>query len=257
MPVETIAELVAWQPESIQSIISDGLLPKGGKLIFFGPMKSWKSMLAMNLSSSIALGESFMGFDCAQQSVMLLQLEIGRAQYRERIIKYLAGRGLAPDDLSGVKIWSTYHLKLDRDHGRNVLERELVAHMPDVLIIDPVYKILTGRVTDSYDVSRLLDNMDLMIDRYGISLVLIHHSRQAILDSSGKVVDRGIEELMGSTYFGNWADSIISTRVEEEGEQYDWVRMKFEALRHAVAPIAEMMLMCDRDTLQIRPELGG
>jgi len=249
MEVLSLKELAAWKPPDILFVIGNRLLPKQGRMIFFGPRKSWKSMLAMNLAFSLAQGEPFLGFDCLQQKVLLIQLELSKALYRERVMKYLTGHKLTASQVPGLDILSTYYLKLDRPAGSSFLDRTVGEHEPEILIVDPVYKVLSGDVVRSYDVLKLMDNLDMVIQRYKIGVILIHHARQSLVDSSGQEIDRGVEELMGSSYFGNWPDSIIKMRKIREGKKYDWVQLNFAALRHAEEPIAPMMVVCDRQTL--------
>jgi len=70
-----------------------------------------------------------------------------------------------------------------------------------------------------------------------------------MVDSSGELIDRGVEELMGSSYFGNWPDSIIRMRKIREDKKCDWIKLDFTDLRHAEEPIDPMIVVATRKTL--------
>jgi len=241
---DTLQQLIDWQPPIISSVISQGIFPVQGRLILYGQWKTWKSMTAMHTAFTIASGKPWFGFHTIPHSVLLFQLEVAKPLFRIRVMKYAKGNDCYPTNL-----WFLSHpyLKLDRGYGFSEMERVLSIFRPQVLIVDPVYKVLSGDISSSHDVQILLDNLDIWIDKYGLSIMLITHTRKPVFTSTG-IEDRGEEELMGSSYFPNWADSIIGFR--KTGP--DDITMFFTSLRHAEEEIKPIKVHIVRKTLQFQ-----
>jgi predicted ATP-dependent serine protease len=116
--------------------------------------------------------------------------------------------------------------KLDREVGLKLLCAGIEKVQPDVLIIDPVYKF-TSDSSESV-LLRFTDNMDYLIQHYGLSLILVHHARKPGTTPTGEEINQGGSELRGPV-LEQWADGII--RITGELNSYDRT-LDFE-LRHA------------------------
>jgi RecA-family ATPase len=133
-------------------------------------------------------------------------------------------------------------IKLDRDSGMKDLIRNVEKVNPKVLIIDPIYKFTTG--SEESTLLHFVDNMDLLISKYGMTIVLVHHSRKPKMALSGDIVDQGGSELRGPV-IEQWADSII--RIQGSLDSDERV-LDFE-LRHAEQMIAPITVKLDRQRL--------
>jgi len=243
MKAESLQQLIDWKPPTIQYIIQD-ILPIQSRMILYGKWKTWKSMTAMHTGFVVTSNKPWFGFKTFPHRTLIFQSEISKALFRKRVMKYAEGNDCYPKELY---FTSDPYIKFDRGFGFSQMEAVLSILRPKLLIIDPIYKILSGDISSSVDVQRLLDNFELWIKNYELSIILITHTRKPVVTSEG-IVERGEEELMGSSYFANWADSIVGLR--KRGT--DGFTLSFTSLRHAEEEINPIKVQIERETLQFR-----
>ena len=246
MEITSLKSLLAWEPPKVEAVIEGGILLPETSLVVYGLWKSGKSMFTQHMAFCISCGLPILGFPTSKSSVLLVQLEIPKTQFRKRVEKYSRTHDLYPSNLS---FGHTGYLKLDRDMGKSKLDRALQAIQPDVLIIDPLYKVLSGDVSSSYDMMKLLDNLDDLKSRHHFSLVLVHHAHQPRLDDSGHHVSEGLEGMMGSSYLPDWLDAAIYLRVVGQ----DIAKVTFDGMRHAEEPLDPVTVRFNRQTLGFSP----
>ena len=244
MKPESLREFLAWKAPYIKQIVSHGLLIPQGKMIIFGPYKSWKSMTAMDLSFKLASGKPWFGFNTVLSTVLIIQLEIPKFEYQKRVIKYTCGNKLSP--LDNLFFITTQSLKLDKGWGVSILEQWISDMHPQVIIIDPIYKVVSGRLTDEYDVRQFTDRIDLLAEKYRCSFVLIHHEGKDMV-VEGERYDRGPDAAFGSAVFGWWVDSSIELRAVAEGSNI--VDVSFPLLRISEDEIKPFTIEINRSNL--------
>lgn len=250
---DTLDELMAWQPPEQKFIIDSGILHPETRLLIFGPAKrAWKSNLALHTAFCLAEGSEWFGFQTTPCLPFIVQTELPKALYKKRVQTYISHRR----PLSHRVIFKTIHrLKLDTPWGADVLEKDIAlaqARFPNnhiVLILDPLYKLMAGHITDDYDVKKFQDNIDELKDKYKISIILIHHTRLTRLDARGYETDLGAEEMFGSSMFNNWCDTAckISPRTKYDDGK---VKLTFELVRHAESILPSLDIQWSRLTLQ-------
>lgn len=232
----TYKQLIEWVP-SVPPCIVDKVLVTGGRLIMFGKYKSWKSILAMHMGMCISTGTPWFGYKTEKTKVHVIQSEISMADYRTRVWKYAIGNGLHDAVFKEKNILFKHepYLKIDTGYGINSLEKDLLASGSRVLILDPLYKAVSGHITDTFDVSKLTDNLDLLRDRVpNLTVIVVHHTRKTV-NVNGEPQDMGSEEMIGSSYLANWCDSAVSIKIESEMSEN--FRLNFTCMRHLdVAP---------------------
>lgn len=245
----TLAELMAWQPPYSSYIIEKGILVPGTKMAIFGRYQTWKSMITIDAAFCIGTGKPWLGFKTAKTTSYVVQAEIPQAQFRERVAKYALGNKV---DTGNVYLATEPYIKLDKGFGVGELDKELSRTGARLLIIDPVFKMVSGRLTDEYDMRQFFDRMDLLAAKYNFSLILIHHDRKHLIQD-GQIFSMGAEDMFGS-YMQNWCDTIIRTETTDtDGE----VKLTFEKVRHSSEEIRPILVTVDRDTLRFsRKEFG-
>ena len=244
MKPESLGDFLAWKPPHITQIIGNGLLIPQGKMIIFGPYKSWKSMTAIDLAFKLSTGNPWLGFKTTLSTVLVIQLEIPKAEYQKRVNKYCFGNQLSP--LNNLFLVSIRNLKLDKGWGIALLEQWIAETKANIVIVDPIFKVSSGRLTDEYDVRQLEDRLDDVIERHKVSFVLIHHEgKDWVID--GERYDRGADASFGSVFFGAWVDSHIELRAEAEGSNK--VVMRFPLLRLAEDEIKPIRIEINRSNL--------
>lgn len=242
MKAQNLNELLAWQPPHQQYIIDRGILVPQTKLILYGKWESWKSMLAMHTAFMITMGMPWFGFSTTKTPVYTLQIEIPKAQFQNRVAKYVKHNQLFPDNLY---FRTEYFIKLDKTPYLVELERELEASACQVLMVDPAYKVLSGQLVDEMDVRRFIDGLDLLIDKLKLTLIMIHHDRKTTLVDGQPYSSP--DDMFGSSIFIDWCDTAIrSSKTSKDGE----VILSFDKVRHAEEELKPITVRVDRATLK-------
>jgi hypothetical protein len=233
--VKTLREFLAWRPPDLINLIEDGILTPQGTMFIVGPSKSWKSMLSNHLGFCLAQGIPWLGLQTTKCSVLIIQIEIVEAAYHKRIVKYTNYIDNPPNNIC---FKTETQLKIDTGVGLSRLDKiiqqaknNLDPALPLVVIIDPLYRCLSSNVSDAQDASRAQDNLIQMSSKHSCAIVLVHHTRLTQVCDSGPV-NLGAEELMGSSYWNNWCDSMLMVR-RLDPEVETLVGINFEYTRHA------------------------
>lgn len=244
MKPESLQDFLAWKPPHISQLIGNGILIPQGKIILFGPYKSWKSMTAIDLAFKLSTGKPWLGFQTTLSTVLIVQLEIPKAAYQKRVNKYCFGNKLNP--ANNLFLVTTRQLKLDKGWGVEMLNQWITETKASIVIIDPIFKVISGRLTDEYDVRQFTDRIDEVIDKHRVSFILIHHEGKDWI-VEGERYDRGADASFGSAVFGWWCDSSIELRTQVEGGSI--VDMSFPLLRLAEDEIKPIVVEINRSNL--------
>ena len=120
----------------------------------------FKSILAQQLGFCIATGQDWLGFPTVQGKVALLQSEIAKKSFQNRV-KIMARNYRTPIGMFVVD--TDPRFKLDRNPDIIALKKALDKAQPEILILDPWYKMLTYEDNQAY--SKTQDIMDDIIAR--------------------------------------------------------------------------------------------
>ena len=244
MKPESLGDFLAWKPPAITQLIGSGILIPQGKIILFGPYKSWKSMTAIDLSFKLACGKPWLGFPTVLSTVLVIQLEIPKAAYQKRVNKYCFGNQLSP--LNNLFFITTRNLKLDKGWGVALLEQWIAETKANIVVVDPIFKVVSGRLTDEFDVRQFTDRLDDVIEKHQVSFILIHHEgKDWVIE--GERYDRGADAAFGSAVFGWWCDSSIELRAELEGSNR--IDVSFPLLRLSEDEIKPIKVSINRSNL--------
>jgi hypothetical protein len=250
--VENLKELLAWVPTNKSYIIEGGLLLPETAMVIFGPAKSWKSMQSIHTAFTISQGLDWFGYKTTKATTLIYQVELPKAVQRNRIDKYAK---YSSNNLSNIFFKTSQYTKIDTAFGFSDLEKcvnEVLSRSPGshlVLILDPVYKLMQGNVADEQDTKKFTDNLDNLRARYGISIILVHHSRKQRVDDTGKVISLGAEDMFGGV-LQKWCDTAVGVKLVNPFSSSDRVLVTFDLVRHAENVLDNFEVQWDRNTLQ-------
>jgi hypothetical protein len=254
MRADSVGDLYRWNPPPIIPIIEEIMFPQN-KVFIYGRYKSWKSMLAMHTGYCLAQGTPWFGFNTTKSVVLVVQCEIQKYQYKIRSDKYADGNQLS-DKLAkriaceeNLHIASEPYIKLDQGFGYQALEAEIYRLHPTVIIIDPLYKVVSGRLSDEWEMRKFTDRVDMLIDKHKVSVIIIHHDRKEQIQE-GQVMNRGSQEMYGTVFFQGWCDSSVRLEVQDGNENE--VDVIPDILRNAQQDIKPFRVAIDKKTLQFR-----
>lgn len=197
----------------LRSLISGGILPEQCKAVLYGGFKSGKSTLLQYVGMCVAGGLPLFGsnhYNCTESKVLSIQLEIPHKGY----IKRLQTSELSKIQKVQDNFWfcTEWWLKLDSKEGYARLEEAINNFRPQLLILDPLYKTVTGNENSSEDLGKVFDSLDILMERYNFALLFSAQGRKSVVVQKVGKIDMGDEELRGSTAIPAWVDSIIGIR---------------------------------------------
>lgn len=241
---ESLQDLLKWKPPKITEIISSGILPAGGKLVLAGQEGVFKTMFSTYAAFCISRGLPLVGFKTIQTRVAMLQSELPKAMFQSRLVQFVNQHN--PDFGSAdIQFATALDIKLNKPTGIAQLVNAIKQLDIGLLILDPLYKVLSGNVSDWAEMQRLTDNLDYISRTYNCSIWLVHHKRKLQL-IDGQIIDLGTDELIGSSILKDWADSIL--RLEHLPVQ-DELMLSFPKTRNARTILDPVRLKFDRQSL--------
>lgn len=218
-------------------------MPERSRVFMYGRYKSLKSILALNLALSVASGQDWLGFDTVPTPVMVLQTEMPHVQVRNRLALMTNGHTQQP-----LWIWTEHYLKLDTIAGMNAVSRNLSKYEPKLLIVDPLYKVISANILDPNVIRGFLDNVDLLIEKHNISVLIVSHSRKGNAEREREFGN--VDDMLGAGIFSAWADTVIKvTRKPGIGDNYV-AEVSFEMTpRYATDDVEPIQALISKATL--------
>lgn len=171
---ETLASVWDSMPPLAEPLIG-GILRRGHKMTLAGPSKAGKSVMLMELAVAIAEGKEWIGFSCAQGPVLYVNLEIDRASCLHRMREIYDSLGIEPARIGDVHVWSLRGKARPFDRLAPRLIRRAVKIRPAAIIIDPIYKIITGDENSASEMAAFTALFDMVAAEVGCAIIVCHH----------------------------------------------------------------------------------
>ena len=148
-----------------------------------------------------------------------------------------------PNVPTGAFVFNTdFSFKLDRTTDVQQLETQITKFRPDVLILDPWYKMLS--VEDNQAYSRTQDIMDYLIDKYDLTVIMVHHDTVPMNDpQTGQPINRFHPR--GPRTVEGWFDTIMQI----DGNILNDDRILRFEMRHAISLAKPIVSTMDRNKL--------
>ena len=153
-----------------------GVLDRGSKLILSGGSKTRKTWSLTKLAMCIATGQPWWDFPTTRGKVLYINLEIGAPYFQERAEAIKDKLVLNGALLKGhLKLWNLRGHAADISHlVEEIIER--VKDKYDVVVIDPIYKVLGDRDENSNgDIASMMNELDRIVEETGAAVVFAHH----------------------------------------------------------------------------------
>ena len=200
---ETLAATWDDMPELAPPLI-DGVLRQGHKMLLAGPSKAGKSFALIGLTVSLAEGLPWFGWRCAQGRVMYVNLELDRASCLHRFRDVYAAMGAEPRNLDNVCIWNLRGKSKPMDQLAPALIRRAAKERPIAVIIDPIYKVITGDENSADQMAAFCNQFDKVADGLGCAVIYCHHHSKGA--QGGK---RSMDRASGSGVFARDPDALL------------------------------------------------
>lgn len=219
-------------PELAQPLI-EGVLRQGHKMLIAGPSKAGKSFALIELSIALAEGEQWLGFGCTQGRVLYVNLELDRASCLHRFKDVYRAMRLEPKNLHNIDIWNLRGRSTPMDKLAPKLIRRAGKKNYIAVIIDPIYKVITGDENSADQMARFCNQFDLICTELGTSVIYCHHHSKG--SQGGK---RSMDRASGSGVFARDPDALldlteleITDTLRKQQEDKQTCRIAIEWLR--------------------------
>lgn len=171
---ESLADQWDDLPELADELI-EGVLRKGHKMLIAGPSKAGKSFLLIQLAIAIAEGKNWIGKKCSKGKVLYVNLELDRASCLHRFRDVYEAMDLPPENVSSISIWNLRGKSLPMNRLAPKLIRRAQKHNYAAIIIDPIYKVLTGDENSAEKMSEFCNQFDKVCTELACSVIYCHH----------------------------------------------------------------------------------
>ena len=201
--LEDVGSLIL-NPPPLSPEIIHGLLRKGHKFLLSGASKSGKSYALIELAIAFSQGTEWFGFKCEKAKVCYINLEIDRPSAIDRF-------AIITDALK-IERRIVNNIKLINLRGKakplNELVPELVKDLRDsqidVIIIDPIYKVITGDENNATEMAQFCNQFDILCDKLHATVIYAHHHSKGT--QGGKSAQ---DRASGSGVFARDPDAIM------------------------------------------------
>lgn len=203
------------RPLDAPAQLIDGVLHKGCKLILGGTSKSNKSWCLLDMAVSVASGTRWWDMDTVQSKVMYVNFELQPWAIRQRLNSITAAKPQAREVARrNMAVWNLRGHNTDMTLLRPQLDEQVQEFQPELIILDPAYKLLGNRDENSNgDIAGLFNEFEAMAKRHNAAMVLAHHFAKG--DSTLK---QAMDRMSGAGAWVRDPDAILVMTPHEEPE---------------------------------------
>lgn len=209
-------------PPPLKDELIPGILRMGHKMLLAGPSKAGKSFLLMNLAISLAEGVDWLGMCCKQGRVCYVNLELDSSSCIHRFKEIYEKRGLPPEHIDAIDIWNLRGHAVPMDRLASILVHRFKDKQYVAVIIDPIYKVITGDENNATEMSQFCSYFDKVATELNVAMIYCHHHSKGAVDKYDSAMDRS----SGSGVFARDPDAILDmTEVKTEGCEANYRRI--------------------------------
>lgn len=190
-------------PELAPELIK-GVLRQGHKMLIAGPSKAGKSFALIEMSIAIAEGKKWLNWECSKGRVLYVNLELDRPSALHRFKDVYTAMELEPNNINNIDIWNLRGKTVPMDKLAPKLIRRALKKNYIAVIIDPIYKVLTGDENSADQMAHFTNQFDKVATELGCSVIYCHHHSKGA--QGGK---KSMDRASGSGVFARDPDALI------------------------------------------------
>ncbi len=190
-------------PELAPCLI-EGVLRQGHKMLLAGPSKAGKSFALIELCIAIAEGRKWLQWQCTQGKVLYVNLELDRASCLHRFKDVYTAMGWTPSNLQNIDIWNLRGKSLPMDKLAPKLIRRALKQNYIAVIIDPIYKVITGDENSADQMAAFCNQFDKVCTELSCAVIYCHHHSKGA--QGGK---KSMDRASGSGVFARDPDALL------------------------------------------------
>lgn len=191
-------------PEMPAEIV-EGVLLETHKLLLTGPSKANKTWCLINLAVSVATGDWWIDFRCAQRKVLYIDLETDKRTLQKRLSTVALAKGAEIAEVrENLAVWPLR----GKSCGLEEITAELFCRCKEgdfgMVIIDPAYMVQDGDENNARDIREFFAKLDEICVKLRCTVVISHHHSKGA-QGLKSAIDRG----SGSGVFGRAPDAVL------------------------------------------------
>jgi len=161
--------------------------------------------MLLQLAIAIAEGKKWLGWrQCEQGRVLYVNLELDRISGFHRLKHLYSTLGYQPKNINNIDIWNLRGRAMPLDMLAPKLIRRSINKHYKAVIIDPIYKVLTGSENEADDMAKFFNQFDKICFELGCATIHCHHH------SKGAQGQRSsMDRSSGSGVFNRDPDAIL------------------------------------------------
>jgi RecA-family ATPase len=205
----TEEELLNIEMEEEEPIL-EGLFNYGENIMLVAPQKSGKSVFTQQLALATAHGVALVERWRPRRPLRVLYLDFENkaTNLKRRLRRMLNGMEIGTPGANLVYIKLPY-LFLNTDEGAKALEQLVTDEAPDLLILDPLYRMVKGGVNKDEEVGDATAILNAISQAHGHATWLVHHEHRAKHDSYGMEYETDSQKYAGSWVLAAWPDMLL------------------------------------------------
>lgn len=198
-----------------------GVLPARSTGILFGEPGAGKSFAAIDMAASVAAGEMFNLHKSKRGSVVYIAGE-GHAAITTRFKARLTGDQTNAAERIHISSRSVTFAGTTQDVQTLIAELDGMAEPPRLVVIDTLFRATVGADVNSHeDMSKFWQVIDQMKERYGCTVLVVHHSgRNEVGRSFGSVVLLANADFEISVTTDESGNKVISNTKQKDAEEF-------------------------------------
>ena len=200
----TLADISKDLPPLKEELI-EGMLRIGHKLLISGPSKAGKSFLLMNLAVCLATGNKWLGRQCKKGKVLYINLELDGASCFHRFSEICNSMKIQPESVNNLVIWNLRGRAVPMDKLTPFIINRYKGKGFAAIIIDPIYKVITGDENSATDMSLFCSYFDRIAIENDASMIYCHHHSKG----AGSKYSNSADRASGSGVFARDPDAIL------------------------------------------------
>lgn len=220
---ESLADQLLNPPPLAPELIK-GILRRGHKGLLAGPSKAGKSFMLMELAICISEGRKWINWECEKGKVLYINLEVDAPSCINRFSNIYKSMGIDHPNSSNIDIWNLRGRAIPMDKLVPKMIRRAKENKYDVIILDPIYKVITGDENSASEMARFCNQFDKITNELGCSVIYCHHHSKGA--QSGKA---SMDRSSGSGVFARDPDAVLDIL---EMEVTDEIRSAYDECRN-------------------------
>ena len=207
----SLEQMMTHNTDPMPKQVIENVLHKGSKMIISGSSKAGKTLSLLHLGLAAANGSTWLGHRTTTSKVIYLDFELKKRIASRRIAEMVnANPDYDPKNQNFMYCSLRGQSRTLEDLVHHI--EDLENHRPDLVIVDPFYKLATGAdENDAGAISEVVNRMEQFSERLDCSFVYAHHF------SKGNKSDTDhIDRASGSGVFARDPDAILTLTPHED-----------------------------------------